>query len=97
MNYDTDRGRRGGRRGWGERHTTDWHWQWGGFPQVAEQVEKRAVRAGSVAVGGLILMDSVLVSRVPLAAESVNNSRGTLDHFSTDRRGHQTTKQAIIV
>lgn len=34
---------------WAERRTTDWHWQWGGFPQVAEQVENRAVRSGSLA------------------------------------------------
>lgn len=34
-----------------ERRTTDWHWQWGGFPQVAEQVENGAVLCGAVRAG----------------------------------------------
>lgn len=42
-------------------------------------------------------MDSVLLSRAPLAAESVNNGRGTLDHFYTDRHSHQRAKQSVVV
>lgn len=41
-------------------------------------------------------MDSVLLSKVPLATVSVNNGQSTLDHFYSDRHSHQATKRSIL-
>lgn len=42
-------------------------------------------------------MDSVLLSKEPLAAVSVNSSQSTLEHLYSDRRcSHQATNQSIL-